>query len=266
MNGRRIYVLCDLEGVSGVVSFDADCAPDGPNYRRSIRLASEELNALIRGLREGGAGEILVVDGHGPGGLDVEAIREEVDLLLGRPIRPPFEMDKGWDALVLFAHHAMEGTEGANLAHSWSHKGIEECRLNDRPIGEIGWYIYLAGYFGMPAILITGDDKACAEARGYVPQIEAAVVKVGLNKTAAICKPPPVARKIIREAARRAMGKLREIEPVRLDPPYRAVRRYREAELADRFCSSHPWAERVDERTVAVESDDYLDLTLKFLG
>jgi D-amino peptidase len=263
--GKLVFVLCDLEGVSGVVNFDADCAPGQPNYTRSLRLATEELNALIRGLRRGGAEEITVLDGHGPGGLDIELVKEEAEIYLGRPLSFPFGLDRGWDTVVLFAHHAMEGTPEANLRHSWSHKSIEECTLNGEPIGEIGWYVYLAGYFGVPVILITGDDKACAEAQRYVPNMEIAVVKKGCSVSMAICKSPHASRRIIEKAAERAMQRIEEIKPVIPSPPYRATRRYAEPKMAEGFCSSRPWAQRIDEKTVAVESDDYLDLSRRFL-
>ncbi len=264
-NKLRIHVLCDLEGVSGVVNFDADCAPGQPNYARSLRLATEELNALIRGLRKGGADEILVLDGHGAGGLDIELIREEADIYLGRPMRPPFVLDRGWDAAVLFAHHAMEGTPNSNLRHSWSHRTIEECTLNGQPIGEIGWITYTAGYFGVPVVLVTGGDKACAEAKGYAPWIETAVVKEELDIAVAICKPPPVSQRIIEEAAERAMHRIAEGKPVLPPPPYRATRRYVEARMAGAFCNARPWAQRVDEKTIAVEADDFLELSKAFL-
>lgn len=265
-SGKRICVLCDLEGVSGVVNWDTDTGRDQPNYQRSLRLATNELNALLRGLKWGGAEEILVVDGHGEGGLELELVTEEADVLIGRPITVPYWLDGGWDGVAYFAHHSMAGTEGGNLCHSWSHVSVVEVRLNNQPVGEIGWYIYLAGYFKSPAILVTGDDKACAEAKRLAPAIETAVVKTGLNATTAICKPPPVAQNIIGRAAGRAMQRLAEMTPVPPPgPPFRVTRTYAEASMAEAFCSSKEWAQRVDERTVAVESDDYLDLSKKFL-
>ncbi|HDJ89704.1 MAG TPA: hypothetical protein ENG40_03325 [Thermoprotei archaeon] len=265
MGDKRIFILCDLEGVSGVVSFDTDTAPGQVNYKRSLRLASNELNALIRGLRKGGADEIAVLDGHGSGGIDIELIEEDVDIYLGRPISPPFDLDKGWDGIVLFAHHAMAGTPNANLCHSWSHTTIYEVRLNNKPIGEIGWYTYLSAYYKIPVILVTGDDKACMEAKKYISNIETAIVKRGLNTNAAICKPPHIAQKIIENAAERAMKRIDKIMLAKLPkPPYIATRTYLDPTYADIFCEKRPWVERVNERTISIKSTDYLDLTKKF--
>ncbi len=262
----RIYVLCDLEGVSGVVSFDTDTRPGKPNYQRSLRLAGAELSAMIRGLRRGGASDVIVLDGHGPGGLDVETITEPAEIRLGRPIIPPFGLQgDDYDAVVLFAHHSMAGTVGGNLCHSWSSAGIVECRLNDQPIGEIGWYCYLPGYFGKPVILITGDDKACAEGRRYVPNMVTACVKTGINASAAVCKSPPEARAIIEAASEDAVQRASSVEPVCPAGPYRATRMYLDPTPAEAFCTTHPQAERADARTIAVTSDDFLELTRAFL-
>ncbi len=264
--GRKIFVLGDLEGVSGVVSFDTDTSPQGKNYERSLRLATRELNALIRGLRNGGADYIIFLDGHGWGGINFELIEEDVDVLYGRPVYAPFGISEKYDGVVLFAHHAMAGTRGANLCHSWSHSTTVECRLNGEPIGEIGWYVYLSAYFGIPVILTTGDDKACEEARKYIPNMEVAVVKKGINTSMAICKSPKVAQKIIEEAAERAMRRIDEIKPAKLpNPPYQATRKYIDPLYAEGFVKSRPWAKLIDERTIMVEADDYLELTKLFL-
>ena len=263
---KKILVLCDLEGVSGVVSFETDTSPDGINYRRSLRLAAGELNTLIRGLRRGGADEILLVDGHGYGGIDPELITEDADIYLGRPLFFPFELDKGWDGFVLFAHHAMAGTKGANLCHSWSHTTIYECKLNKKPIGEIGWYIYLAGYFKVPSILITGDDKACAEAKLYSPNINCAVVKKGISTNSAICKPPKFSQKIIEKMAEVAVRFIEKHKLPRLpSSPYNAEKVFLDPRYADIFCSQRPWAMRINNRTVSVSDNDFFNLTKKFL-
>ncbi len=265
-SGKRIHVLCDLEGVSGVVNWDTDTGRDQPNYQRSLRLATNELNALLRGLRWGGAEEIFVLDGHGEGGLDLELITEDADVVIGRPISYPYGLESGWDGVVFFAHHAMAGTEDANLCHSWSHVSVVEVRLNDQPIGEIGWYIYSAGYFGSPAILVTGDDKACAEAQRLAPAIETAVVKKAVNTTTAICKPPTAAQNIIGRAAGHAMQRLSEMSPTPPPgPPFQVTCRYSKPSIAEEVCQKKEWAKRVNDCTIAIESDDYADLSKKFL-
>lgn len=75
----KIYVVCDLEGVAGIVGFKKQCMEEGKYYKQAIRVATLELNALIDGLREGGASNIYAFPGHGDflGGLDFELIDPE---------------------------------------------------------------------------------------------------------------------------------------------------------------------------------------------
>ncbi len=54
----KVYVVCDLEGVAGVVDFKKQCMEEGEYYQQAIRMATMELNALVEGAIEGGATEI----------------------------------------------------------------------------------------------------------------------------------------------------------------------------------------------------------------
>ena len=61
--------MTDLEGVAGVLNFENWCSDGGGrHYEKAQRLLTEEVNAAADGFFEGGAEEILVVDGHGYGG------------------------------------------------------------------------------------------------------------------------------------------------------------------------------------------------------
>ena len=60
----KIYILTDLEGVSGVVSFDEQTSPQGRYYEQAKRLLTGEVNAACEGAFQGGADEVVVLDGH----------------------------------------------------------------------------------------------------------------------------------------------------------------------------------------------------------
>jgi len=173
----KIYIITDLEGVAGVVDFKSQTYPDGKYFEKAKELLTEEVNACCDGLKEMGVDEILVVDGHGPGGILPEKIHPEAKLYHGRPISSLWEIDKGWDAVFLLAHHSMNGTEKGNLNHTYSSQQIVKMELNGEEIGEIGFEIYIAGCFDIPVVFISGDEAACKEGESYVPDIEKAVVK-----------------------------------------------------------------------------------------
>ena len=130
----KILVLTDLEGVAGVVDFGSQTYPTGKYYEQAKELLTEEVNACCAGFFDAGAGEVLVIDGHGSGGIVPWKMHRDAKLLHGRPVPAFWHVDKGWDALVLLAHHAMNGVENGNLNHTYSSREIVRMRLNGEPI------------------------------------------------------------------------------------------------------------------------------------
>ena len=233
----RIYILTDQEGVAGVVSSVDYASPGSRYYQTARRLLTLEVNAAIEGALAGGAAEIFVLDGHGHGSIDVELLHDQARVLTGRPIRFPFCFDGSFDALMFVGQHAKSNTDGGHLSHTGS-MDQDDLILNQRSVGELGWYIQLAGYYGKPTILVSGDQAVCNEAHALVPEIETVAVKDGvcngratgltgdenrLHNGAAIHLAPTAARNLIRDAAERAVRRIPEIPPFFIEPPYEMV-------------------------------------------
>ncbi len=216
----KIYILTDLEGVAGVARWDQTGA-DAPGYPQAVRLMTEELRACVAGIQAACAGaEIWVWDAHGCGSIDLERFPRGAKLLNRGPIAPPMHLDGSFDALFFLAQHAMAGTLGANLAHTYSSATIWRYTLNGIEMGEFGCRAALAGSLGVPTVFISGDDKTLAEARALVPGIYGAQVKVGLGPELALHLAPEDARGLIRHTAEAAALHASEIAPFRLTPPY----------------------------------------------
>ena len=73
-------------------------------------------------------------------------------------------------------------------------QGLLGERAADLEIGEFGIGALVAGEFGVPALYLSGDDKAAAEAEELVPGIVTTVVKTGVRREAARFVPPVEAR------------------------------------------------------------------------
>jgi D-amino peptidase len=266
----KIYVACDLEGVAGVVDYHQQCSWDlsegwfGPYYKQARRLATLELNAMVEGALEGGATKVVAWDGHSdfPGGLDVELLHPECELVMGAGGGGPQGLDSSFDALFQCGLHAMAGTERAVMAHSfWG--GIAGYWVNGMAVGEIWMNCYVAGALGVPFVFLSGDRAAAEEARALVPDVEVAVVKEGLSAEAgglsvvpAISLAPEKAREVIWEGARRAVGKIGSIAPYYVEPPYRLRVQYAEVEFADQ-AAARAGVERVDLMTVEIGQADH---------
>ncbi|TKJ47695.1 hypothetical protein CEE34_02375 [Candidatus Aerophobetes bacterium Ae_b3a] len=259
----KVYIMTDLEGVAGVFDFESQAYPNGRYYEESRSLLTQEVNAAIEGSLLAGAEEILVIDGHGYGGIKYEELHSKAKVFLGKPVPKPFcFLDESFAAVFLIGHHAMSGVEDGNLNHTYCPTSIANMWLNGKKIGEIGILIILAGCFNVPVLLITGDRAACEEARSYIPNIEVAIVKEGINRTAAICLSKESSRGLIAEKAKKALQRKNEIEPYYLKGPFELVTEYTSSALA--------WAayqrygvEKVDSKTTKIKADNILDLAKK---
>lgn len=220
----KVYMMTDLEGVSGVVEFEprAEDTLDNQRKRKLMRrLLTGEVNAAIAGLFEGGATEVVVNDGHGGGyTIEFEEIDPRVTVIHGtqRPFWLP-ELDETCDATVLIGAHARAGTPCGVLYHTQS-TSVKRTTVNGLEIGEMGQQALIAGHYGVPFVFVSGDEAACVEAAALIPGIETIAVKRGLSRFSAVSLPPERARATIREGARKAMGRVKEIAPLRLEPPY----------------------------------------------
>ena len=255
----KIYIMTDLEGVAGVVDFKSQTYSDGKYFEKAKELLTEEINACCEGLKEMGVDEILVCDAHGYGGILPEKIHKEAKLLHGRPFPYLLWIDKGWDAVFLLAHHSMNGTENGNLNHTFQSQRIVKMKLNGEEIGEIGFEIYLAGHFNIPVVFISGDEAACKEAEKYVPEIEKAVVKWGINRTCAISLSPFKAREVIKEKAKKAIEKINKIKPVKIEGECELVIEYLSS--SDAFSKLRAeYVEKIDARTIKIKGKNIIEV------
>lgn len=260
----RIYVVCDIEGVAGVIDHRLQCWEDGKYYEQARRLATLELNALVEGALEGGVKEIVAWDGHClfPGSIDPELVHPECKLVMGAGDDGPAGLDGSFEALFQVGLHAMSDTSKALMCHG----GWE---LNGKKIGEIGASALIAGHQGVPFVFLSGDRAAIEEAKALVPDVEAVVVKeslssqvTGMSQAPAISLSPQKARQLIREGARRGMSKIGKIEPLRFDPPYILRWQFQTRKGADDMMAANPQATRIDPVTLEFKSDDFSSLPL----
>lgn len=260
----NMVLLTDLEGVAGVYSFENQAFPDGKYYEAAKRLLTAEVNAAVDGALESGVTDVLVIDGHGCGGLVYEDLHPKARLVQGGiPWRRPEAcrpLLANCDVTAIVGQHAMEGTVDGNLNHSQSSRNIAEIRLNERPIGELAQWALFVGAFDIPMIFLSGDHAACREAESFIPGITTAAVKQGLTRGSAISLPIERAKRLIHERMAVAVRRHAEkpLEPLSWDGPYRMEIRMKHTHCADEK-QAEGW-ERVDSYTVAFEGGNILDV------
>jgi D-amino peptidase len=78
------------------------------------------------------------------------------------------------------------------------------------------------GHFGIPIVLVTGDEAACREAREFLGEnIVTVPVKKGYSRESCLMVPPPRAHELIRAAAREALGRIQLCTPFKMELPVR---------------------------------------------
>lgn len=235
----KILIATDMEGITGVTTWD-QVTPGHAEYARFRRLMTQDVNAAIRGALEAGADEIIVADGHWNGSnILIEELDPRARLNTGSP--SPLSMmqgiDESVDGVFFVGYHARNGMQNAILDHTWSSKTVANLWLNEILTGEYGLNAALAGHFGVPVIMVTGDQTACAEVQNLLGDMEHAMVKQATGRFAAECLPPQVTQELIFNAAARAVTRLADgdsPDPFVLDSPIRATVEFFTSDMADR--------------------------------
>lgn len=216
----KVYISVDMEGIAGVVA-SHQTGPSGHEYGWARRLMTAEANAAIAAAFDAGATEVVVNDSHGPQtNLPADEVDRRASLITGQP--KPMGMAQGldstFDAAIYIGYHAHGSEAHAVLGHTFS-GALKHVRLNGQEVGEYGLNGMVAGHFGVPVVLISGDDKIAAEAQAFFPGIEAVVVKQGIAMTAARTLHPLEARARIAAGVKAALGRRAGMRPVRLPTP-----------------------------------------------
>ena len=226
-------------------------------------MLTAETNAAIDGILDAEPEcDITVMDGHGSGGLIYELLHSRAKYIM-HGVRdagyPTFGNVSSFDALMFIGQHAMAGTPAAPLCHTFSSKTIEYYKLNGKLIGEIGYIAAQFGYYDVPTIFLSGDDKACTEAKAHIPLIITAPTKEGLGVQFAMHLSAEAARHQIRGGTTEATRRINEIPPFRIEGPCTLEIRVLEDVDIQHWLSSGKY-EKVDDRTVIQRAESILDL------
>jgi D-amino peptidase len=219
----KVYISADMEGVAGVVTGE-QLGPDGFEYQRFREFMTAEVLAAIAGAREAGAGEIVVSDSHGNGqNLLIERLPPDVTVIRSwpRPLQMMEGIDSTFDAAIFIGYHASTTNPQGVRAHTISSARLAAVLLNGTPMPEAGINAAIAGHFGVPVVMVSGDDATIAETRRIIGEVEGAVVKRALGFHAAATMTPEAAQGLIRERVKTALSRRASIRPYVLRAPIR---------------------------------------------
>lgn len=242
----KIFIMTDMEGACGVLNHDDWVMQTGRYYEEGKKLLTLEVNAAVEGFFRAGADEVVVLDGHGAGGINHLLLDNRTAYIRSSVGPYPFSLDKSCDAIAWVGQHAKAGTEYAHIAHTgWFN--ILDFKINGVSVGEFGQMAMLASFLGIKSIFGSGDEAFTHEAKALVGGIETVSVKKGLTpgkgdetncdtyrnrNLSAIHIHPEKARELIGDGAERALYRFihdrDSFKLIDIRPPYKKEVRYRQ--------------------------------------
>jgi D-amino peptidase len=247
----KVYISADMEGVTGVVTPE-QLGPTGFEYQRAREFMTAEVLAAIDGAREAGATEIVVSDSHGNGqNLLIDRLPADITVIRSwpRPLMMMEGIDSTFAAAIFIGYHSATTNPVGVRAHTISSARLAAVLLNGTPMAESGINAAIAGHFGVPVVMISGDDAAVREAQALIGPIEGAEVKRAISFHAAATMVPAAAQELIKRKVRSGIERRRELRPYVMRAPLRldvTFKNYRPAEMLAYL----PIVERVDAHTI----------------
>jgi D-amino peptidase len=259
----RVHIISDIEGVAGIVKW-AQTGGDQTLYHEGRKLYTDEINAAVRGAKQAGATEIVVMDCHGAGGdytfnsLLAAELEDGCEFVVQNEWTEYTEfLESGCDAALFIGMHAKAGTPDGVLSHTVSGQGWHDLRFNGVSVGETGINAALCGNWNCPVLLVTGDRATCREAQALLGDgLTTVEVKVGLGRYSMRSKTPRDACAAIEDAAARALANLTAVPPY---DPGRPCEIEIEFTFVDRLVEyrNRRGVEQIDDLTLVSKAADW---------
>jgi D-amino peptidase len=261
-DGLKIYISADMEGVVGAVTGE-QLGPSGFEYQRFRQFMTDEVNAAIDAARAAGATEFVVSDSHGNGqNLLIEQLPDDVTVIRSWPREHHMMagIDDTFDGVIFIGYHASTNNTRGVRAHTMSSANITSVRLNGMTMTEGSINAAIAGKFGVPVIMVSGDDIAVAENQVIIGDIEGAVVKWSSGFHSARTLTPEAAYEVIRTRTKSAIDRLEDFELYELETPIElelSLKHYRPVELLSYLSN----VEKVNSHTIRFVGEDITEVS-----
>jgi len=254
----RVFISADMEGIAGVAYFNQVVGREG--YKEACELMTGEVNAVVSGAADAGADEFIVCDAHWKGAnLLLERLDVRAEIVRGdfRRYGMMQGVERDVDAAIFVGYHARAGASPATFPHTYSGRVILEVRVNKRPFGETALNAAFAGSFGVPVVLVSGDNQVCEEAQTTIHGVTVVTTKRALGGGAVSSLHPQRARESLRSKTKEAIT-AKTARPLRVSEPVTLEVDFVRPVQAD-AASLLPQVERVNQRTVRTETETFRD-------
>lgn len=261
---KRIYLSADIEGTCGIMHWDETEA--GKNgYEHFRQQMTREVSAACSGALAGGATELMVKDAHDNArNIDPSGLPQEACIFRGWG-SDPFSMmsglDESYEGVIFTGYHSAASWEGNPLSHTMTTSALQ-VRINGEVCSELMINSLTASMFGVPVLMVTGDEMLCEWFHSVCPGSITVPVSQGVGR-GSVSIHPEKAVSLIREKAEQAM----KLDPDKCMFP---MEEYYDVEIdyRDHFraksVSYYPGAVQLGSRTVSFGSDNWMDVLTFF--
>jgi D-amino peptidase len=233
----KILISTDIEGVAGVFHPQQTRAGNA-EYERARLLMTNEANAAIGGAFDGGATEVLVNDSHGDfRNMPPDLLDARAQQVMGKPryLSMMAGVDQAVDAVCMIGYHSRGQGRGI-LAHTINSFAFARVSFNELELGEAGIYGALAGEYGVPVVMCSGDDAFIEEHQSLFPQATFVETKRATGQNSGISLSPAESCAAIRAGVAAALAEPRKPRPLLLRGPLAVRVQTQTPALADLFC------------------------------
>ena len=263
----KVYISADMEGITGVASAD-QLGPASFEYAQARQWMTADVLAAIQGAREAGATEFVISDSHGNGeSLLIDRFPKDIPITIVRSFPRPLGMMEGLDstfaAAIFIGYHASTSSLTGVRAHTISSALLTRIAINGTSMSEAGINAAIAAQYGVPVVMITGDDQIVAETKQRLGPIEGAAVKRAIGFHSAATMTPEAGQALIRQHAKIAIGRRGEMRPYTMTKPLTlevSFKNYRPVELLGYLSN----VQRIDSHTIRYAAKDMVDVS-KFI-
>lgn len=261
----KIFISVDMEGIWGVVS-SSHINNSTNEYQRMRKLMTREANIVIDEVFKNGATEVIVNDSHDTmDNLLIEELDPRAQLISGSP--KPLSMMQGidntFDGIIFIGYHTRCGTPNGVFNHTYMGSTISRIFLNGKEVGECGINAGLGGYFGVPVLAISGDDLLATQALEEIGDIETIIVKKAANRYVAHNLSYNDLKKVYEEKLKKVFENIKSYPIVEytgnITMDIELV-----SEVKAEYIMLLPQAKRINNKTIRIESEDYLELFMLF--
>ena len=253
----KVHISVDMEGLTGTVTSD-QLGPSGFEYAKFREIMTREALAAVTAAKAAGATEIVVADSHGNGeNLLIDQFPPDVRIVRAWPraLGMMAGIDASFDAALFIGYHASTNNKAGVRAHTFSSATLTRVALNGVEVTEGAWNAAIAGHFGVPVLMVSGDDAAVAEIKASVGDIEGAVVKQTLGFHATLTMTPQAGLDVISNAARAAFARRASIKPHIVKTPVTVDVSFKHYTVAE-LLAYLPGVERTDSHSIRFVAPD----------